>query len=380
MFVYFSSFIIALCFSEGFLCGNVFLCRNLPRSKSWQPSVSATSTTSAVWWTPNVFRELTAASATESSPSLWVLIFLLSHDQLKQQPHLHLCCSSEQKERTEALVINPLTQLLAMFAGPYKLIQKRFDKLLDYDNCKERAERLKDRRVQEELRAARNNYEALNAQLLDELPKFLQTAEEMFLGCVTAFAQAQKDFMRTTMEELKPLLQVLLIHQTEKIRLIIKKNDWKWGNKTIKCLPKQSFKLKRQKSAHQSTKTNAKSERRWENKKFKIFKKNKISRKIFIFACVLFLFQQFSNKGATSGNLIAQFQEEYNCVLRLLQSFSFCPENLPLTTSTKKPVEKKTLDKQTSKKQLQGPVSSQDFFIFEYFSKVSPLNCPSSSA
>uniref|UniRef100_A0A8C7X195 Dynamin-binding protein n=1 Tax=Oryzias sinensis TaxID=183150 RepID=A0A8C7X195_9TELE len=183
----------------------------------------------------------------------------------------HRCISDRKftqfKERTEALVINPLTQLLAMFAGPYKLIQKRFDKLLDYDNCKERAERLKDRRIQEELRAARNNYEALNAQLLDELPKFLQTADELFLGCVTAFAQAQKDFMRTTMEELKPLLK-------------------------------------------------------WENR---------------------------------NGNLIAQFQEEYNCVLRLLQSFSFCPENLPLTTSTKKPVEKKTLDKQTSKKQLQGP-------------------------
>ncbi|XP_024141158.1 dynamin-binding protein isoform X4 [Oryzias melastigma] len=187
----------------------------------------------------------------------------------------HRCISDRQftqfKERTETLVINPLTQLLAMFAGPYKLIQKRFDKLLDYDNCKERAERLKDRRVQEELRVARNNYEALNAQLLDELPKFLKTAEELFLGCVTAFAQAQKDFMRTTLDELRPLLQ------------------------------------------------------------------------------------QFSNKVGTSGNLITQFQEEYNYVLRLLQSFSFCPENLPLATSTKKPTEKKTLEKQTSKKQIQGP-------------------------
>lgn len=198
---------------------------------------------------------------------------MLSHDQLKQQPHLHLCCSSEQKERTEALVINPLTQLLAMFAGPYKLIQKRFDKLLDYDNCKERAERLKDRRVQEELRAARNNYEALNAQLLDELPKFLQTAEEMFLGCVTAFAQAQKDFMRTTMEELKPLLQVLLIHQTEKIRLISKKmieNEVKLSNA---CLNNRSN--LRDTKSHQSTKTNTKSERKWENRKGKIFNKNK---------------------------------------------------------------------------------------------------------
>ncbi|XP_040922750.1 dynamin-binding protein isoform X2 [Toxotes jaculatrix] len=186
----------------------------------------------------------------------------------------HRCISDKQftqfKERTEALVINPLTQLLLMFAGPHKLIQKRFDKLLDYDNCKERADRLKDRRVQEELQVARNNYEALNAQLLDELPKFHSAAEELFTGCVRAFAQAQKDFMKTTLGELKPLLQ-------------------------------------------------------------------------------------FSNKVGTEGNLVAQFQEEYARVLQLLQSFSFCPENLPpATTTTKKPFEKKTLEKQTSKKQLQG--------------------------
>lgn len=109
------------------------------------------------------------------------------------------------------MVINPLTQLLLMFAGPHKLIQKRFDKLLDYDNCKERADRLKDRRVQDELQVARSNYEALNAQLLDELPKFYSAAEELFTGCVRAFAQAQKDFMRTTLGELKPLLQVVTV-------------------------------------------------------------------------------------------------------------------------------------------------------------------------
>ncbi|CAK6956635.1 dynamin-binding protein isoform X3 [Scomber scombrus] len=177
---------------------------------------------------------------------------------------------TEFKERTEALVINPLTQLLLMFAGPHKLIQKRFDKLLDYDNCKERADRLKDRRVQDELQVARNNYEALNAQLLDELPKFHTAAEELFTGCVRAFAQSQKDFMKTTLGELKPLLQ-------------------------------------------------------------------------------------FSRKVGTEGNLISQFQEEYGRVLQLLQSFSFCPENLPPATTTKKTFEKKTLEKQTSKKQLQGP-------------------------
>lgn len=96
-----------------------------------------------------------------------------------------------------------------MFAGPHKLIQKRFDKLLDYDNCKERADRFKDRRVQDELQVARNNYEALNAQLLDELPKFHCATEELLTGCVRAFAQAQKDFMKTTLGELKPLLQAV---------------------------------------------------------------------------------------------------------------------------------------------------------------------------
>lgn len=123
-----------------------------------------------------------------------------------------------QKERTETLVIKPLNQLLSMFAGPHKLIQKRFDKLLDYDNCKERSERLRERRAQEELQAARNNYEALNAQLLDELPKFQHAAEELFTGCVRAFAQAQRDFMRLTLGELQPLLQVRVEKESRRLR------------------------------------------------------------------------------------------------------------------------------------------------------------------
>ncbi|XP_072312665.1 dynamin-binding protein isoform X2 [Eucyclogobius newberryi] len=181
---------------------------------------------------------------------------------------------TEFKERTETLVVNPLNQLLLMFAGPHKLIQKRFDKLLDYDNCKERADRLKDRRVQDELQVARNTYEAFNAQLLDELPKFYTAADELFIGCVRAFAQAQKDFMKTTLGELKPLLQ-------------------------------------------------------------------------------------FSSKLGKDGNIIAKFQDEHSRVLQLIQSFSFCPDNLPpaaaAAATTKKPFERKTLEKQTSKKQLQTP-------------------------
>lgn len=116
--------------------------------------------------------------------------------------------SSPQKERTERLVISPLNQLLSMFTGPHKLVQKRFDKLLDFYNCTERAEKLKDKKTLEELQSARNNYEALNAQLLDELPKFHQYAQGLFSNCVHGYAEAHCDFVRQALEQLKPLLSV----------------------------------------------------------------------------------------------------------------------------------------------------------------------------
>ena len=38
------------------------------------------------------------------------------------------------------LVLYPLTQLSQLFEGPNKVIQKRYDKLLDYDNMKRKAQ------------------------------------------------------------------------------------------------------------------------------------------------------------------------------------------------------------------------------------------------
>ncbi|XP_059677088.1 dynamin-binding protein [Gavia stellata] len=122
---------------------------------------------------------------------------------------------SNFKERTERLVSSPLNQLLSMFAGPHKLVQKRFDKLLDFHNCTERAEKLKDKRTLEELQSARNNYEALNAQLLDELPKFLRFAKDLFASCVRGYAEAYCDFVRLALEELRPLLSLLKVSGRE---------------------------------------------------------------------------------------------------------------------------------------------------------------------
>ncbi|XP_051883640.1 LOW QUALITY PROTEIN: dynamin-binding protein-like [Pristis pectinata] len=138
-----------------------------------------------------------------------------SHTNLEHYQQAHRLISdslfNDFKERTERLVIDPLTQLLGMCAGPHKLMIKRFDKLLDYHNCKERAEKLKDKRTLEELQAAKNNYEALNAQLLDDMPRFHKSTEELFISCVQGFAEAHRDFVGKTLEGLLPLSQLISV-------------------------------------------------------------------------------------------------------------------------------------------------------------------------
>nr|XP_056705993.1 dynamin-binding protein [Euleptes europaea] len=147
--------------------------------------------------------------------SMWDLCMEKGSAELEQFQKVHRFISdqlfSDFKERTERLVISPLNQLLNMFAGPHKLVQKRFDKLLDFHTCTERAERLKDKRTLEELQSARNNYEALNTQLLDELPKFQCCAKELFTSCLRGYAEAHCDFVRLALQELQPLLSLLQV-------------------------------------------------------------------------------------------------------------------------------------------------------------------------
>ncbi|XP_057633186.1 dynamin-binding protein isoform X3 [Chionomys nivalis] len=202
--------------------------------------------------------------------SMWDLCMERGHHDLEQFEKVHRCISDQLftrfKERTERLVISPLNQLLSMFTGPHKLVQKRFDKLLDFYNCTERAEKLKDKKTLEELQSARNNYEALNAQLLDELPKFQQYAQGLFTNCIHGYAEAHCDFVQQALEQLQPLLSSLRATDRE-------------------------------------------------------------------------------------GNLIAIFHEEHSRALQQLQVFTFFPESLP---APRKPFERKTTDRQSSRKPLLG--------------------------
>lgn len=202
--------------------------------------------------------------------SMWDVCMEKGHKDLEQFEKVHRYISDQLftnfKERTERLVIAPLNQLLSMFTGPHKLVQKRFDKLLDFYNCTERAEKLKDKKTLEELQSARNNYEALNAQLLDELPKFHQLAQGLFTNCIHGYAEAHCDFVHQALEQLKPLLSLLKVAGRE-------------------------------------------------------------------------------------GNLIAIFHEEHSRALQQLQVFTFFPETLP---ATKRPFERKAVDRQSARKPLLG--------------------------
>ncbi|XP_036083535.1 rho guanine nucleotide exchange factor 38 isoform X3 [Rousettus aegyptiacus] len=88
----------------------------------------------------------------------------------------------------QKLVLTPLSALLSLFPGPQKLIQKRYDKLLDYNSYLQRA-------AGDESNLAKKEYEALNAQLVEELQVFNQAARKILSNCLRSFITLLRDLM-----------------------------------------------------------------------------------------------------------------------------------------------------------------------------------------
>ncbi|KAJ8000767.1 hypothetical protein DPEC_G00183750 [Dallia pectoralis] len=115
------------------------------------------------------------------------------------------------KERLERLVLGPLSSLQGMFAAPQKLIQKRYDKLLDYCSRLERSPSSSSfsspsptsssssspSPVSEDQLMARRDYEALNAQLVEELQRFNMAARTILTNCVVCLVTLLKGLMDT---------------------------------------------------------------------------------------------------------------------------------------------------------------------------------------
>ncbi|XP_011872421.1 PREDICTED: dynamin-binding protein-like [Vollenhovia emeryi] len=97
------------------------------------------------------------------------------------------------KSYIEKRVSAPLHFLATLLEGPAVLVAKRHDKLLDYDAAISKSEKSKESKiVQEELFTAKSNYEALNQQLLEELPILLDATANILVNCINAFAGARK--------------------------------------------------------------------------------------------------------------------------------------------------------------------------------------------
>ncbi|KAF7662230.1 hypothetical protein LDENG_00241910 [Lucifuga dentata] len=96
------------------------------------------------------------------------------------------------KDSMERLVLAPLSSLQGMFTAPQKLIQKRYDKLLDYCSRLERSSSFASSSttasspslVSEDQGPARRDYEALNALMVEELQMFNMAAYAILTNCV----------------------------------------------------------------------------------------------------------------------------------------------------------------------------------------------------
>lgn len=78
-----------------------------------------------------------------------------------------------------------------------------------------------------------------------------------------------------------------------------------------------------------------------------------LSLNLFLSLCPIRQLQLIKVAGR-EGNLIAIFHEEHSRVLQQLQVFTFFPESLP---ASRKPFERKTMDRQSARKPLLGLVS-----------------------
>ncbi|CAM1320691.1 DNMBP (predicted) [Pycnogonum litorale] len=109
----------------------------------------------------------------------------------------------------------PINKLQNLFTGPINIIQKRHDKLLDYDNYTSKLEKYKDvsklKTMKEEQQLAKSNYEALNTQLLDELPMLINASLEILKTCISVFILARKLIIGKITRSMLTLMELPLL-------------------------------------------------------------------------------------------------------------------------------------------------------------------------
>ncbi|XP_072351363.1 rho guanine nucleotide exchange factor 38 isoform X1 [Scyliorhinus torazame] len=122
------------------------------------------------------------------------------------------------KDHLERLVVMPLATLQVLFSAPQKLIQKRYDKLLDYVSCLKQSESVRDKRAAEELNEAKKDYEALNGQLVEELQAFNKAAKKILTNCIFCFMAVFSDLMTSALKA-SPAVKNILVPPAASVRV-----------------------------------------------------------------------------------------------------------------------------------------------------------------
>lgn len=146
---------------------------------------------------------------------------------------LNFSTFSLQKNSMESLVLAPLSSLQGMFTAPQKLIQKRYDKLLDYCSRLERSSSFSSSSstsssspslVSEDPSGlTKRDYEAINALLVEELQRFNMAAHTILTNSVVCLVALLRGLIDNVLIGAPPLhqLPVRIWHRSHIIICII---------------------------------------------------------------------------------------------------------------------------------------------------------------
>ncbi|XP_034044306.1 rho guanine nucleotide exchange factor 38 isoform X1 [Thalassophryne amazonica] len=118
------------------------------------------------------------------------------------------------KQSMEHLVFTPLYSLQGMFTAPQKLIQKRYDKLLDYCSRLERSSSFSSANssspslATDDQGIARRDYEAINALLVEELQRFNMAAYIILTNCVVYIISLLRGLTESILHRLPTIHQL----------------------------------------------------------------------------------------------------------------------------------------------------------------------------
>lgn len=137
-------------------------------------------------------------------------------EELKRKNKALACEHFHAFKRTvERQVVAVANQLLQKFAGPYQLISKRSAKLLDYDTRTKEMESCRDLQKKNALRdqyvIAKDLYDKINKQLIEELPVFNQLALDIFRDCILVLLDSRRNLILSYTKQTASLLETPLM-------------------------------------------------------------------------------------------------------------------------------------------------------------------------